>query len=416
DVWEKAIRKLRGGLMPPPGSRQPDHASVDSFIGWLETTLDQAAAKAPNPGGITLHRLNRAEYANSIHELFGIDVDASALLPADDVSDGFDNIANVLKVSPSFLDQYISAARYVVTEAMGDPAAKPLSVNLRLPVGVDQSIHIEGLPLGTRGGALIEHLFPADGEYKFNISGLVTGGYIGGLEYAHTLVLSIDGAKVFQGNIGGEEDRKALDQLQARGAAAINARFQNIAVGLKAGPHKVGVTFIARTFAEGDHILRSFTPGGGVGRIPKVGGIEVVGPFSPAGVDETPSRRRVFTCRPANPNEELSCATQIVTNIARRAFRRPVTEEDLAAPLAFYREARKSGTFEAGIKSALTLVLASPKFLYRAEKAPANLAAGSNYKISNLELASRLSFFLWSGIPDDELLTVASQGKLDDPA
>jgi hypothetical protein len=334
-IWERAVRKLRGGMMPPPGARQPDRATVDAFAAWLENSLDQAAAANPNPGRVAVHRLNRTEYANAIEDILGLHVDPAALLPADDVSGGFDNIASVLKVSPSFLDQYISAARLVTTQALGEPAAKPLGINLPVPPGVDQSVHVEGLPLGTRGGVLIDHLFPADGEYRFNISGLVTGGYVGGLEYQHTLIITIDGARVFEGKIGGEEDRKAVDQLQARGTAAISARFQNISVPIKAGPHKVGVTFIARTLAESDVILHSFTPGGGVGRSPRVGGVEVVGPFTPVGVAETPSRRRIFSCRPANTNDELTCATQIVSNAARRAFRRPVSEQDLAATLTF---------------------------------------------------------------------------------
>ena len=415
-IWERAVRKLRGGMMPPPGARQPDHAAVESFASWLENSLDQAAAANPNPGRVALHRLNRAEYANAMRDILVLQVDASALLPSDDISDGFDNIASVLKVSPSFLDQYISAARSVTTQAMGEPSAKALTANLRVPAGTDQSVHIEGLPLGTRGGMLAEHLFPADGEYRFTISGLAVGGYVGGLEYDHTLIITIDGAKVFAGKIGGEEDRKAVDQQQARAVTAINGRFQNIPVGVKAGPHKVGITFIARTFAESDNVLHSFTPGGGVGRIPRVGGVDVAGPFNPAGVDETPSRRQIFVCRPAKQSDELPCATAILSKISRLAFRRPVTERDLVAPLAFYRAARNVGDFEAAIKEGLTSILASPKFLYRAEQAPENAAPGSNYRISDLELASRLSFFLWSGVPDDELLNAASQGKLKDPA
>ena len=418
-IWERAVRKLRGGMMPPPGARQPERAAIEAFASWLEDTLDHAAATNPNPGFVPVHRLNRAEYANAVEEILAVRVDPSALLPADDISAGFDNIANVLKVSPSFLDQYISAARFVATQAIGEKAPKALTTNLRAPAGIDQSVHIEGLPLGTRGGLLTEHLFPADGEYRFTITGLPVGGYGGGLEYEHTLIITIDGQRVFTGKVGGEEDRKAVDQQQARGVAAINARFQNIPITVKAGPHKVGVTFVARTFAESDNVLKSFTPGGGVSRIVRISGVDVVGQFSPAGIHETPSRSRVFVCRPsntANANEELSCATQILSNVARRAFRRPVTERDLAAPLAFYRAARNTADFDAGIKEGLTSILASPKFLYRTEEIPRNLTAGSNYAISDLELASRLSFFLWSRIPDDELLNVASQGKLKDPA
>src|SRR5262245_48270909 len=295
-TWERAVRKLRGGMMPPPGARQPDRATVEAFTTWLEGSLDQAAVADPNPGFVPVHRLNRAEYANAIEEILALRVDAATLLPADDISAGFDNIANVLKVSPSFLDQYISAARFVATQAVGEKLPKALTANLRMPAGVDQSVHIDGLPLGTRGGLLAEHLFPADGEYKFTITGLAVGGYVGGLEYEHTLIITIDGQRVFSGKVGGEEQRKAVDQEPARGVAAILGRFQNIPITVKAGPHRVGVTFIARTFAESDNVLRSFTPGGGVGRIVKIGGVEVTGPFSPAGIHETPSRARIFVC------------------------------------------------------------------------------------------------------------------------
>jgi len=418
EIWERAVRKLRGGMMPPPGVRRPPQAAVDSFVSWLETSLDRAADADPNPGRVALHRLNRTEYANAVEDLLGLRIDGSALLPKDDEADGFDNVASVLKVSPSFLDQYISAARMVIRRAVGNPAARPGSTTYRPPRSTDQSNHVEGLPLGTRGGLLVEHLFPSDGEYKFNIGGLAAAGYVRGMEYRHTLIMTIDGAKVFEGQIGGEEDLKAIDQKQAPAVAAINARFQNISVNVKAGPHKLGVTFIARTFSESDEVLYSFKPGAGEDRIPRVGSLEVAGPFNPAGISETPSRQRIFVCRPAlsaTANEELACATKILSTFARRAFRRPVTERDLAAPLAFYKDGRQTD-FDTGIENALTAILASPKFLYRAEPAPENLAAGSIYRISDLNLASRLSFFLWGRPPDDELLDAAQQGKLKDPA
>lgn len=416
-VWERAVRKLRGGMMPPPGARQPDRAAMTAFTTWLENSLDQAAEADPNPGFVPVHRLNRAEYSNAVEEVLALRVDASGLLPADDISAGFDNIANVLKVSPAFLDQYISAARFVATQAIGEKSPKALTTNLRVPSGVDQSVHIEGLPLGTRGGFLVDHMFPADGEYRFTISGLAVGGYGGGLEYEHNLIITIDGQRVFSGKVGGEQDRKAVDQQQARGVASILGRFQNIPINVKAGPHKVGVTFVARTFAESDNVLKSLNPGGGVGRIVRIGGVDVAGPFNTAGINETPSRNRIYVCRPASPAEELPCATQILTDVARRAFRRPVTERDLAAPVSFYRAARSSGgDFDAGIKDGLTSILASPKFLYRVEQVPQNLAPGSSYAINDLELASRLAFFLWSRGPDEELLNLASQNKLKDQA
>ena len=415
ELWEKAARKLRGGMMPPPGARRPDPAAVDTFVTALERDLDAAAARNPNPGRVALHRLNRAEYANAIEDLLGVRIDASALLPKDDEADGFDNVASVLTVSPSFLDQYISAARVVTARALGNPAARPGSMTYRPARGTDQAVRVEGLPLGTRGGLLVEHLFPADGDYKFNINGLAAAGYVRGMEYRHTLIVTIDGVKVFQGQIGGEEDIKAIDQQQAPAVAAINGRFQNIPVKVTAGPHKVGVTFIARTYAESDEVLFSFRPGAGEERIQRVGSLEIQGPFTAAGLSDTPSRQRIFVCRPKTEAEELPCATHILSTIARRAFRRPVTDQDLSAPLAFYKSARAEGSFDAGIQGALPAILASPKFLYRAERTPAGTAAGTVHRITALDLASRLSFFLLGHPPDEELLRLAEKGALADP-
>jgi mono/diheme cytochrome c family protein len=419
DIWEKAVRKLRGGMMPPPGARQPDRAAVESFVGWLENSLDAAAAANPNPGRVALHRLNRAEYANAIDDLFGLKIDAAALLPKDDQANGFDNVANVLKVSPSFLDQYVSAARAITNQAIGNPQPKPASVVFR-PSRADQGVHIEGLPLGTRGGLLVDYVFPADGEYKFNINGLASGGYVRGLEYEHRLIVTIDGARVWERQVGGEEDIKAIDQKQAVAVGAINGRFQNIPITVKAGPHKVGVTFVARTFAQSDDTLFSFIPGRGEDRIARVGNLEILGPFNPVGMTPTPARQRVFVCQPsatATEAEQLACARQIVSTFARRAYRRPVTEQDLVAPLSFYKAGKEDGDgeFDAGIKAALMAILSSPKFLYRAEAVPDNATAGMNYRIGDLDLASRLAFFTWSRLPDEELLTLASQGKLKDP-
>jgi mono/diheme cytochrome c family protein len=385
EIWEKAIRKLRGGLMPPPGSRQPDRTTVNSFIGWLETTMDQAAAKTPNPGSVTLHRLNRAEYANSIRELFGIDVDASALLPTDDVSDGFDNIADVLKVSPSFLDQYISAARVVTLQAMGQPPTSSAPPRVLLRGTLEGNPFIEGgLPLGTQPVMLTEYLFPADGEYEFRINGAG--------------IVTVDGGKV-----------------------ATTGR-----VAVKGGTHKVGLANPTRSYIESENALQTFVPGqgggaggfggrGGGGGIP-AGAVQIAGPFTPAGtVMDSANRRRIFICKPASDAEELPCATKILSNIAQLAFRRPVTDRDLAAPLAFFKDGRSTGNFETGIQTGLMAILASPKFLYRAEPAPANAAPGSIHKITDLELASRLSFFLWSQGPDKTLLGLAVQKKLSDP-
>jgi mono/diheme cytochrome c family protein len=414
DVWEKAIRKLRGGLMPPPGTKRPAAAEVDAFVTALERSLDAAAAAHPDPGRVPLHRLNRAEYANAIEELVGIRVDAAALLPKDDEADGFDNVASVLTVSPSFLDQYISAARVVTLRALGVPSPRPTSVTYRPARGTDQSVRVEGLPLGTRGGLVAEHAFPADGEYRLNISGLAGAGYVRGVEYRHRVIVTLDGRTVFEGHVGGEEDMRAIDQQQAPAVAAVNGRFQNIPLKVTAGPHKVGVTFVARTLAESDEVLHAFRPGAGEDRIPRVGSVEIQGPFNATGLSLTPSRQRIFVCTPATAADELPCATRILSSLARRAFRRPVTEADLAAPLTFYRQARESGDFEAGIREAIPAILASPKFLYRAERAPGALAAGSVHRITDLDLASRLSFFLTARPPDDRLLAVAEQGRLSE--
>ncbi len=415
DLWEKALRKLRGGMMPPPGARRPDTASVDTFTAALERELDAAAARNPNPGRVALHRLNRAEYANAIEDLLGIRIDSAALLPKDDEADGFDNVASVLTVSPSFLDQYISAARVVTARAMGNSAARPGSATYRPARGTDQAVRVEGLPLGTRGGLIVEHPFPADGDYKLNINGLATAGYVRGMEYRHTLIVTIDGAKVFEGQLGGEEDIRAIDQQQASAVAAINGRFQNIPLKVTAGPHKVGVTFIARTFAESDEVLFSFRPGAGEERIQRVGSIEIQGPFTPSGLSDTPSRQRIFVCHPQTTADELPCATMILSSMARRAFRRPVTDQDIAAPLSFYQGARADGNFEAGIQAALPAILASPKFLYRAERTPTGTAPGAVHRITQTDFASRLSFFLLGHPPDDELLRLAEKGALSDP-
>ncbi|MGH9240763.1 MAG: DUF1592 domain-containing protein [Vicinamibacterales bacterium] len=415
EVWEEVVRKLRGGLMPPAGVRRPPQADVDAFVRSLEQALDQASLANPNPGRVALHRLNRAEYANAIEDLLGVRVDAAALLPKDDEADGFDNVASVLTVSPSFLEQYISAARVVTNMALGNRAPRAVSMTYRPARGTDQTQRVEGLPLGTRGGLIVEHLFPADGEYKLNIHGLAGAGYVRGMEYAHTLVVLIDGVKVFQGRIGGEEDLKAIDQQQAAAVAAINGRFQNVPLTIAAGPHKVGVTFLSRTLAESDDVLGSFKPGALEDRIVRVGSVEILGPFNPSGLSDTPARQRVFVCKPAAARDEQPCASKILANLAHRAFRRPVTAQDLEAPLAFYTAARQNGDFESAIREALPAILASPKFLYRSERTPAATRAGATHRISDMELASRLSYFLTGRAPDEPLLAAAEKSGLSQP-
>jgi hypothetical protein len=422
EIFEMVVRKLRGAQMPPPGAPQPDAATRRAWIVGLEGHLDAAAVKASHPGQVALHRLNRTEYANAIADLLALDVDVKALLPKDDESDGFDNVANVLKVSPSFLEQYIAAARVISEMAVGLPNTKRDSRVYYAPAGINQNYHVAGMPLGTRGGMLVEHFFPADGEYEIDLGGLARARYVEGLEYRHRLILAVDGKKVFEDEIGGPEDVEAVDLRQAAAVAEINGRFENIRVPMTAGPHQIAATFVARTMSESDAVLQPFVPGGGeVGIIEgeesplKVQRLEINGPFTAAGLSETPSRNRIFTCRPRSEVEELPCAREILTRLTRQAFRRPVTDADLSIPLEFYSQGRANGDFEAGVRNALMIVLASPEFLYRFTAPPDDAAPGSVYAVDQFGLASRLSFFLWSSLPDDELLVLAERGELDDP-
>jgi hypothetical protein len=422
EVWEKAVRKLRGNLMPPPGKAQPDMAARKALIASLEGTLDAAASAHPNPGSVVLHRLNRTEYANAVGEILDLGIDPTALLPRDDKADGFDNVADVLKVSPAFLEQYLSAARQVSIAALGNVAARPTSRIYHGTAQAQQYVHLEGLPLGTRGGMLIEDDFPADGDYEININGLVGGGYVWGVMDPNTLIVTVDDARVFQDKLGGEADLEAVDVKQAGGVAAINGRFEHIHVHLGAGPHRIGVTYRAKTAAESDEILHSWVPVTGMSRWvngnsggPRIQTVEVKGPLKATGVGQTPSRRKIFVCYPRGEREELPCARQILSGIAAAAFRRPVTDEDVAGALSFYQQGRQHGGFEAGIQKGLMAILVSPKFLYRTHTPPAGLSPGASFRLSDMELASRLSFFLWSRPPDEELIQIAAKGELRQP-
>ena len=296
EVFEAAVRKLRGAQMPPPGAPQPDQATRRAWIAGLEGSLDAAADVAPHPGQVALHRLNRTEYANAVAALLDLDVDVKALLPKDDESDGFDNVANVLKVSPSFLEQYIGAARVISEMAVGLPNTKRDSRVYYAEPGVNQNYHVSGMPLGTRGGMLVEHFFPADGDYEFDLGGMARARYVEGLDYQHRLILAIDGKKVFEDEIGGPEDVEAVDLRQAAAVAEINGRFENIRVPMTAGPHMVAATFVARTMSESDAVLEPFIPGGGeVGIIEgeesplKIQRLEINGPFTSTGLSKSGS-------------------------------------------------------------------------------------------------------------------------------
>jgi len=420
EVWEKVIRKLHGRMMPPQGMPRPDEATLDAFAASLEASIDRVALTRPNPGRSPLHRLNRSEYAAAIRDVLALDIDATALLPADDEANGFDNIADVLKVSPSLLEQYLAAARRISALAVGNPAATPVGTVYRVPPDRAQGDHIEGLPLGTRGGLLVRHNFPLDATYEFNVVLLQNiVGYVPGLEWPHQLEISIDGVRVFMAPVGGEEDNKLSDTNLAQTKETLDRRLRT-RVPVKAGPHAVGVTFLRKNSAQSDEPLQPFTRNldlQDMNGVPIINFMQVTGPFSATGPGDTPSRRRIFVCSPGGERDEAACARRILSSVARRAYRRPPTDAEIDSLLAFFDTGRRrAGAFDGGIEEALTLLLASPTFLFRAEPDPPRIAAGAIYPVSDLEMASRLSFFLWSTIPDDELLNIAAQGKLKEPA
>ena len=418
EVMEKAVRKMRGRVMPPPNARQPAPAALDSLVAWLEQSLDRAPGKAHVRDRVVLHRLNRKEYTNAVRDLLAVDFDAAAVLPADDTAEGFDNIADALQVSPSFIEQYVIAARAVAVKAMGRADARPGGWTFRAGPGT-QLTHVPGLPLGTRGGILGNVDLPADGEYVVDIADMATHIWGNGMEFANPLVVTLDNKIVYETVVGGEEDMKLYDQVQSGALDRVNARLKNIRFAATAGPHRVGVTFKRRTFAESDDQLQMFTPGGGQDRLYRVNSFQLRGPFDAKGLSQTPSRARIFVCRPAadaTAAAQAACAKQIITRLATRAYRRPVAAADVDELLEYYEDGIRTDGFEGGIRSAVTGLLASPFFLYRSERVPAGLRAGEAYPISDLELASKLSFFLWNTIPDEELLQLGIDGKLKDPA
>jgi len=406
--WEKVVRKLRAGVMPPPGVRRPDLAAYTGLTEWLETQIDRKAKI--NPGTKVLHRLNRAEYANAIRDLLDLEIDPATLLPPDDSSRGFDNVAGSLGLSPTLLESYANAAGKIARMAVGYWKT-PTERTYIAPSDTSQEYHIEGLPLGTRGGMAVSHVFPAEGEYKFSLKEFVLGPYIGDEQ----LELDIDGERV---------QLFEWDNLKGGnpGADGDTGGGLEITVPVKAGTHKVGVTFLTTNYRPSldlaKHYARSTLENSriaGFTNYPEVGLLKIQGPFTAERPASSPSIRKVFTCRPSITSKEEPCAREVVSKLARHAYRRPTTAEDLEGLMGFYQEGRKDGSFEDGIELALRRILASPQFLVRVEKEPANLVVGQTYRISDLELATRLSFFLWSSIPDDELINLASLGKLSNP-
>src|SRR5215472_13387106 len=414
-VWEAVVRKLRTGTMPPQGMPRPDAAAAASLTSSLTGELDRAAS-APNPGRPLLRRLNRAEYGNVIRDLLSLDVDVRSLLPADDSAFGFDNNADLQVVSPSLLDRYLSAADRVSALAVGDMSTTPGSESYYTRGDQSQSQHLEGLPLGTVGGIGVRHTFPLDGEYQFQVALIRTNlEATRGLEQPHQIEIAIDGERVFLGTIGGEAEAGQTGTITEK-SDATDARLR-VRVRVKAGPRLVTATFV-RKIGESTNRLRPFLRSNAgtydsTGR-PHVKSLTIAGPFSPTGPGDTPSRRRLFVCRPSVPSSEDVCARRILTTLARRAYRRPVSDEDVAPLLTFYRAGRRTGTFETGVQLALRRLLASPMFVFRVEDDP--IASGAVYRVSDVELASRLSFFLWSSMPDDALLDLAAANRLHAPA
>jgi hypothetical protein len=433
EIWEKALRKLRGRLMPPPGNPQPPQKDIDSFVTWMENTLD-SQAKGPKAGNVPIQRLNRTEYAASVKALVGVDVKATDVLPQDIQVEGFDNIAAALRVSPAFLDQYITAARQIARIAVGNPNRL---ANVKYSVAASQESG-QALPPGTRGGMRFKHTFPADGEYRLNILDLGLGLYTGVLENESTLVIMIDGKIVFRKSIGGREDQDLVDKKGPEGRAEIMSRFSKIPFHIETGVHDVAVAFADRSHVESDeNVAAGFRGigdlgfGAGTERMPRLGnGVEIVGPYNPTGVSKTPSRGLIFVCDPKTSGES-ECARKITENLARRAFRRPVTAEDVNRLMAFYELGRRESqarqrdasisdgdSFDLGIEQVVMGVLGSPEFLYRTIRG-ANGSAGAStdteVRLTDLELASRLSFFLWNTGPDDPLLALAAAGGLTKP-
>jgi Protein of unknown function (DUF1592)/Protein of unknown function (DUF1588)/Protein of unknown function (DUF1595)/Protein of unknown function (DUF1587)/Protein of unknown function (DUF1585)/Planctomycete cytochrome C len=414
EVAEKMIRKLRAGMMPPPGKDRPTDGGLEALAAALETRLDSLAEARPNPGHRTFQRLNRAEYARSIADLLGLDVDVASFLPPDTISHNFDNIADVQSMSATLLEGYLRAAAQVSRLAVGDPQAAPDSTIYKIPRMASQLQHVEGAPFGTRGGISVVHTFPADGEYSFRmmLHSIPTGQLYGSGARNEQIEVSLNGQRVALIDIN-----PRMSESDANGM-----NLQTPAIAVKAGPQRVSAAFLLKSEAPFDDLLAPVEQtladtqiGSGVSGVtvlPHLREFAVLGPQRVTGVSDTPTRRRIFVCRPLSAPEESACATKILTTLARRAYRRPLTASDVDSLLEFYTGARAAGGFEGGIRTALQAMLASPHFIFRIEEPPASAKPGQAYAISSVDLASRLSFFLWGTAPDDELLAAANRGVL----
>ena len=412
-AWEKVVRKLRTAAMPPAGMPRPDPATYDSFASYLETELDALAAAHPEPGRPVVHRLNRAEYANVVRDLLAVEVDVESMIPPDDSGHGFDNIGDVLTVSPSLLDRYLMAARKIARLAVGDTDIRPYAEEYATPRSLKQDARMnEDLPFGSRGGVTVRHYFPLDGEYeiKVRLQREDEGDILGSLAELHRVDVRLDGARVQLFEIGQENQSESRDPTKEAYIRTADDGLQ-VRIPVRAGSRRVGVTFVKDTLvAEG---LTQFVRLDD--RMPYVGSVMISGPFHATGPGETESRRKIFVCRPDSADDE-TCAREILATLARRAYRRPVQDGEVQELLDLYRAGAASGSFDSGIAMALQGILVSPDFLFRVERDPTDVAPDTVFRVSDLDLASRLSFFLWSSIPDDELLDLAEHGRLNDPA
>ena len=411
ETWEKVVRKLGAGMMPPASEERPNPSEQKAFLSYLEAELDALAKAQPNPGRPALHRVNRTEYANAIRDLLALEIDATALLPADDSSFGFDNIAGSLGVSPVLLERYVSAAGKISRLALGDTTMPDRQEKYLVAGDLTQNAHLPGMPFGTRGGATFTHHFPVDAEYVIRADLVERGGRMFGANLGKTeqLEVTLDGQRILLAE---------LADYEVEAGAAIR-------LAVEAGPHTIGAAFIKKNHAPVEDVIQPFefslfepAVDGDANWtfVPHLASMSVTGPFNIAGVSDTPTRQRIFVCRPATEREEGPCARQIVETLATRAYRHPVDREQLSTLMDFYTQGRAQGGFEAGIEMALRRILAAPEFVFRFERAGDDVAPGEIHRLSDLELASRLSFFLWSSIPDDELLTLAVNGKLHEPA
>jgi Protein of unknown function (DUF1592)/Protein of unknown function (DUF1588)/Protein of unknown function (DUF1585)/Protein of unknown function (DUF1595)/Protein of unknown function (DUF1587) len=412
DIVEKMIVKLQAGMMPPPGARRPDPATLGGLVTALETAADSYAAANPNPGVRTFQRLNRPEYAEAIKELLDLEVDAGTWLPLDTKSANFDNIADAQALSPTLLESYLNAASAISRMAVGDRKARPNDIVYTNASYVSQHPwdHVEGAPFGTRGGIVIDHVFPADAEYVFAVA--LNGGQ--GARY-EDVDISIDGERVAL------LPYESLPAGGADGRGAVDIKTEPIV--LKAGQHKVAAAFVRRLEGPYEDLVRPHDwsyagggdGGGGVTNLPHLRDLVISGPFKPTGVSETPTRQKLFTCRPTSQDEELRCARSIITKVATEAYRRPVTLREVDRLMPFYQEGAAQEGFEGGVRASLEAILVSPYFIFRLERAPAVVPAGGAVRVADLDLASRLSFFLWGTPPDDDLVALAAQGKLSSP-